>query len=126
MLELVGVGCSARSVLVWSAEEDHVSTRDITRRNMMALLPAVIGGFWLASRQSANGAQAQAGSNPSSSAEKSAGAPDPALLQDLVVANRILADKGFLDTNGHVSVRHNRNPNHYLMSWRKAPELVTV
>ena len=38
----------------------------------------------------------------------SAGAPDPQLVEDLVAANRILADHGLLDGWGHVSVRHNR------------------
>ena len=39
----------------------------------------------------------------------SAGPPDPQLIEDLVAANRILADQGLLDGWGHVSVRHNRD-----------------
>jgi HCOMODA/2-hydroxy-3-carboxy-muconic semialdehyde decarboxylase len=55
----------------------------------------------------------------------SAGAPDPALVDDLVTANRILADQGVVDGYGHVSVRHDRDPSRYLMSQSLAPELVT-
>ena len=45
-------------------------------------------------------------------------------LQDLVVANRILSREGVLDGFGHVSVRHPDNPEHYLMSCSRGPELV--
>lgn len=50
----------------------------------------------------------------------------PELLDDLVAANRILADQGILDAFGHVSIRHPNNPEHYLMSRWLAPALVTV
>ena len=43
----------------------------------------------------------------------SAGPADPQLIEDLVAANRILADQGLLDGWGHVSVRHPRDPNRY-------------
>jgi HCOMODA/2-hydroxy-3-carboxy-muconic semialdehyde decarboxylase len=45
-------------------------------------------------------------------------APDQALSDDLVLANRMLASKevGILDAFGHVSVRSPRNPNHYFIS----------
>jgi ribulose-5-phosphate 4-epimerase/fuculose-1-phosphate aldolase len=56
----------------------------------------------------------------------SAGPPDPALLEDLVAAYRILAQQGVLDGFGHVSVRHNRSPNRFIMSRSLAPELVTA
>lgn len=49
---------------------------------------------------------------------------DQALLDDLVVANRILAHQGVLDAFGHISVRNPRNPDHYLMSRWIAPGLV--
>jgi len=49
-----------------------------------------------------------------------------ALVEDLVAANRILVDQGVLDAYGHVSVRHDRDPNRYLMSRSLAPELVTA
>ncbi|HEY7647979.1 MAG TPA: class II aldolase/adducin family protein [Methylomirabilota bacterium] len=56
----------------------------------------------------------------------SAGPPDPRLVEDLVAANRILVDQGVLDGYGHVSVRHDRDPNRYLMARSLAPELVTA
>jgi ribulose-5-phosphate 4-epimerase/fuculose-1-phosphate aldolase len=56
----------------------------------------------------------------------SAGPVDPQLIEDLVAANRILADQGVLDGWGHVSVRHPRDPNRYLLSRARAPELVTA
>lgn len=59
-------------------------------------------------------------------APASAGAADPNLIEDLVAANRILADQGVLDGYGHVSVRHPGNPGRYLLSRSLAPELVTA
>jgi HCOMODA/2-hydroxy-3-carboxy-muconic semialdehyde decarboxylase len=56
----------------------------------------------------------------------SAGPADPVLIEDLVAANRILAIEGVLDGWGHVSVRHDRNPNRYLLSRSLAPELVSA
>jgi len=57
---------------------------------------------------------------------KSAGPADPKLIEELVLANRILAMEGVVDAMGHVSVRHNRDPNRYLISLARAPELVTA
>jgi len=54
----------------------------------------------------------------------STGPVDPQLIEDLVAANRILADQGVLDGWGHVSVRHPRDPNRYLLSRSRAPELI--
>src|SRR6201999_1417737 len=51
---------------------------------------------------------------------------DPALLEDMVVGSRILADFGVVDGFGHVSARHPTNPNHFLMSRSLAPALVTA
>jgi HCOMODA/2-hydroxy-3-carboxy-muconic semialdehyde decarboxylase len=56
----------------------------------------------------------------------SAGSADPQLIEDLVAANRILADYGVLDGYGHVSARHNHDPNRYLLSRSLAPALVTA
>jgi hypothetical protein len=53
----------------------------------------------------------------------SAGPPDARLIEDLVVTNRILLDKGVIDIRGHVSVSHNRDSDRYLMSRAGAPEL---
>src|SRR6185295_14694061 len=56
----------------------------------------------------------------------SAGPADPKLIEDLVAANRILADQGVVDGYGHVSVRHPADPQRYLMSRSIAPEIVTA
>jgi ribulose-5-phosphate 4-epimerase/fuculose-1-phosphate aldolase len=65
---------------------------------------------------------------PASAQTPSASLPgvDPALLEDIVVGSRILADFGVLDGFGHVSARHPTNPNHFLMSRSLAPALVTA
>jgi len=47
------------------------------------------------------------------------------LIEDLVAANRILAQQGVLDGYGHVSVRDSRRSDRFLMSRSLAPELVT-
>jgi len=47
-------------------------------------------------------------------------------IEDLVVANRILARFGVLDGFGHVSVRHPEKSEHFFLSRSLAPELVTV
>jgi HCOMODA/2-hydroxy-3-carboxy-muconic semialdehyde decarboxylase len=57
-------------------------------------------------------------------APASGGPVDPALIQDLVVANHVLTDQGVLDGFGHVSVRHPGNPERFLMSRSLAPALV--
>jgi ribulose-5-phosphate 4-epimerase/fuculose-1-phosphate aldolase len=54
----------------------------------------------------------------------SAGTPDPKMIEDLVAASRVLADLGVVDGFGHVSVRHDKDPNRYLMSRSMAPALV--
>jgi len=59
-------------------------------------------------------------------APASAGPADPALIEDLVAANRILAAQGIFDAFGHVSVRHDRDPNRFLIARSLAPELVTA
>jgi ribulose-5-phosphate 4-epimerase/fuculose-1-phosphate aldolase len=51
---------------------------------------------------------------------------DPVLIGDLVAANHILGEQGIFDGFGHVSVRHGRNPNRYLLSRSLAPGLVTA
>lgn len=56
----------------------------------------------------------------------SAGPADPALIEDLVVANRVLVRYGVLDGMGHVSVRHDVDPKRFLLSRSRAPELVTA
>jgi HCOMODA/2-hydroxy-3-carboxy-muconic semialdehyde decarboxylase len=56
----------------------------------------------------------------------SAGPVEPALIEDLVAASRILVDQGVLDALGHVSVRHPKAPGRFLMSRALAPALVTA
>ena len=56
----------------------------------------------------------------------SGGPVDPARLEDLVAANRILAAEGIVGAYGHVSLRHPGHPNRYLMSRSLAPILVTA
>jgi len=51
---------------------------------------------------------------------------DAALLEDMVIGSRILADFGVLDGFGHVSARHPTNPTHFLMARSLAPALVTA
>jgi ribulose-5-phosphate 4-epimerase/fuculose-1-phosphate aldolase len=53
-------------------------------------------------------------------------AADAALIEDIVIGSRILADFGVLDGFGHVSARDPKNPNHFLMSRSLAPALVTA
>jgi HCOMODA/2-hydroxy-3-carboxy-muconic semialdehyde decarboxylase len=53
-------------------------------------------------------------------------ANDPKLIEDLVYANRILYQQEVLDGFGHVSVRSDKDPSHFLMSRSMAPALVTT
>lgn len=52
--------------------------------------------------------------------------PQQSLVNELVLANHILASTGVLDAYGHVSVRDSRNPNHYLLARHMAAGLVTA
>jgi ribulose-5-phosphate 4-epimerase/fuculose-1-phosphate aldolase len=54
------------------------------------------------------------------------GPADPALIEDLVAANRILYHEGVVDGFGHVSVRHDKDPTHFLLARSMAPGLVTA
>jgi HCOMODA/2-hydroxy-3-carboxy-muconic semialdehyde decarboxylase len=49
-----------------------------------------------------------------------------ALIDELVIANHILANEGVLDGYGHVSVRSPENPNRYFLARAGAPALVTL
>ncbi len=87
---------------------------DLTRREFATGSAALLGGFFAAARAAAQ---------PS---PESAGPAAPGLIEDLVAANRILADQGVLDGYGHVSARHDRDPSRYLLSRSRAPELITA
>ncbi len=84
--------------------------------------PASLGrrGFLAAVAMSAMEPSARAQTPPAS-----AGPANAVLLDDLVAANRILFDQGVVDGFGHVSVRHDKDPNRYLLSRSMAPALVT-
>ena len=49
---------------------------------------------------------------------------DPALVEKLAIANRILYDQGVVDGFGHISVRHDKSSEHFLLSCNRAPGLV--
>jgi HCOMODA/2-hydroxy-3-carboxy-muconic semialdehyde decarboxylase len=51
-------------------------------------------------------------------------AADPALIDKLVLANRILYRQGVVDGFGHVSARHDRSADHFLLARNMAPGLV--
>ncbi len=44
--------------------------------------------------------------------------------EDVALANRMLANEGVFDAFGHVSLRHPENPERFLISRHRAPELV--
>jgi ribulose-5-phosphate 4-epimerase/fuculose-1-phosphate aldolase len=46
------------------------------------------------------------------------------LIEDLVAANRILASEGIVDAFGHVSSRHPKDADRFLLSRARSPELV--
>ena len=47
-----------------------------------------------------------------------------ALLNELVLANHILANENVVDSFGHISVRHPVNPDHFFISCSRSPEIV--
>jgi ribulose-5-phosphate 4-epimerase/fuculose-1-phosphate aldolase len=53
-------------------------------------------------------------------------APAPRLVADLVTANHILYDQHVVDAFGHVSVRHDKRPDRFLLARSMAPALVTA
>src|ERR1700674_3051147 len=56
-------------------------------------------------------------------AQTAKSAPDQ--TSELVLANHILSMTGVLDAYGHVSVRSQRNPNHFLLARSKPPGVIT-
>lgn len=52
--------------------------------------------------------------------------PEGQVLDDLVTANRILADRGILDGYGHVSARSPKQADRFFLSRAKAPALVVA
>lgn len=47
------------------------------------------------------------------------------LINDLVIANRILANEDIVDAYGHVSVRHPDRPDRFFLARSLAPEFIT-
>ena len=93
-------------------------TECVTRRHFMTLLAAAAPGVlaWpYAPEFSGSALLAQA--SPS---------PDPKLLTDLVAGNHILVRKDVIVIHGHLSVRHDKNPNRFFMSKAIAPELIVA
>ena len=63
---------------------------------------------------------------PDGAEPAAAAAPaDPKLIEDVAIANRILARHGVVDAFGHVSVRHDKDPTRFLLARNMAPALVT-
>ena len=80
-------------------------------RSVLALLA---GAFLAACSSQPAGAPTEAPAADSQAAEP---APEQALLEDLVLANRILTrEEGILDIQAHVSARSLTNPNHWYMA----------
>lgn len=48
------------------------------------------------------------------------------LIEELVLANRILFAQGVVDAFGHVSARSSADPSRFLLSWAIAPALATA
>lgn len=47
-------------------------------------------------------------------------------MQELVIANRILATEGVCDAFGHASIRHPENPDRYVMARSRSPGVITI
>ena len=91
-------------------------------KSLHVLQALIAGWFALTCAGDSSSAQTPAG-NP---APASGGPVDPALIEDLVIANHVLAGHGVLDAFGHVSIRHPGNADRFLMSRSLAPALVTA
>ena len=75
-----------------------------TRREFLRACSLLAAGAWLARSPYVY-------SEPAT-----AGPVDPALIEDLVAANHILANEGVVDGYGHVSARHDKSPDRFLIS----------
>ena len=83
---------------------------------MHVIRMAAVALLWLAAGPTAASAQSPASGGPLGAA----------LIEDLVAANRILADQGVLDAYGHVSIRHPGNPDRYVISRAMSPANVSA
>ena len=94
---------------------EHERSVVVNRRSFMTLSASAVAGTVLATQQLQGTVQK----------ESTAEVRDPKLVEDLVLANHILANEEIVDAFGHVSVRNNRNPNRYLLARHVAPALVS-
>jgi ribulose-5-phosphate 4-epimerase/fuculose-1-phosphate aldolase len=78
---------------------------------VLIVAAVILLGSWMPSAQTGGAPQAS---------------QDRALIDEVVIANHILANEGVLDAYGHVSVRDERNPNHFYLARHMAAGLVTV
>src|SRR5271169_230223 len=53
-------------------------------------------------------------------------APSAAQIAELVLANHILTSEGVIDAYGHVSVRSEKNPSHFLLARHLPAGVVTA
>jgi len=93
-----------------------------------AALPGSHTSFWCSALGALLGLVLQSGLTKAA-AQTLAAPPataDAALIEDIVIGSRILADFGVLDGFGHVTARDPKNPDHFLMSRSLAPALVTA
>jgi hypothetical protein len=94
----------------------------LTRRRLMAALAVLPGALAFKATGDAF-AQGAAASRVDTDASVP---PDPQVISDLVAANHILVRKGIILIQGHISVRHDRNPNRYFLARGIAPETVAT
>jgi HCOMODA/2-hydroxy-3-carboxy-muconic semialdehyde decarboxylase len=107
--------------------KSDISQKGRISRWQLLARPALVvlaGSALVASGARSNAASASTPAGQGSPA--SAGPADPQLVEDLVAANRILYQERINDAFGHVSVRHDKDPNRYLLARSLAPNLVTA
>lgn len=63
--------------------------------------------------------------NPTTGPAAAGPAADAGLIADLATANHILYDQKVVDAFGHVSVRHDKRPDRFLLARNMAPSLVS-
>jgi ribulose-5-phosphate 4-epimerase/fuculose-1-phosphate aldolase len=103
-------------------DHDHLETASLYA--LHALSPSEIAVLLLAGCGASSAPPAEA-----DLAKKAAsGFAEQTLVEELVLANRILASRetGVFDSYGQISVRSQTNPNHYYISRWVAPGLVTL
>src|SRR5204863_6523070 len=83
-----------------------------------------IGGTTLRTTTNGDRTMAKKAKPAAAKGKAAAAAAYKAVIDDLVMGNRILYDQGVVDGYGHVSGRDPRNPERFLMSRARAPGLV--